>query len=295
MENKINFQEKIKEATERGVEKIFDEGLLIKKMSSEKISIKFGIDPTGSSLHLGHGAALLKLKDFQELGHKIILIIGDFTAQAGDSSDKDHMPRPAQEEEIKANTLSYLPQIGKILDLEKTKIYYNNQWLSRLTAKNLFLTAQNFTVQQMIKREKIEDRWEKEDPVCLHEILYPLFQGYDSVAVRADLEIGGKDQWFNSLTGRDVQKFFGQKEQNIMSLKTIDGFDGKKMSAGQENAINIGEDSEKMREMIMSFNDCQILNCLESCTRIPMEKINNFSAEQAKKEAAAEIAKIFAG
>jgi tyrosyl-tRNA synthetase len=305
MENNISKQEKIEELLTRGVEQVFDRGHLKKELlGEEKISIKFGVDPTGPKLHLGRASALLKLKDFQDLGHQIILIIGDFTAQIGDASDKTAMRRSISEEEIKANMAEYLPQIGKVLDMDKVKVYHNSEWLSRLTVKNLFLVAQNFTAQQLIQRRNFKERWDQDKPIGLHELLYPLFQGYDSVAIRADLEIGGYDQLFNIQTGRDVQKFFGQKQQDIMALKMIDGLDGRKMSTSWGNVINMTEEPKNMYGLVMSMQDDQMFDYFEVCTRVPMSRIAELkkgmkeegaNPRDIKKELAREIVTIFHG
>ncbi|MFA5742431.1 MAG: tyrosine--tRNA ligase [Candidatus Paceibacterota bacterium] len=304
MKNNISKQEKIEEILTRGVEQVFDLEHLKKALAGEKLNIKHGVDPTGPKIHLGRASALLKLKDLQDLGHQIILIIGDFTAQIGDASDKTAMRKDLSEEEIKKNMADYLPQIGRVLDMEKTKVYYNGEWLSRLAIKNLFLIAQNFTAQQMIQRRNFKERWDQDKPIGLHELLYPLFQGYDSVAIRADLEVGGYDQLFNIQTGREVQKFFGQKQQDIMSLKMLIGPDGRKMSTSWGNVINIIDAPQQIYGMIMSMRDELMFDYFEICTRVPMSRVAELKKEMKeekinprdiKKELAREIVNIFHG
>jgi len=297
-------EEKIKEILARGVEQVVDQKHLEEALAGKPINVKFGNDPTGPKIHLGRASAFLKLRDLQELGHQIIFIIGDFTAQIGDASDKTAMRQPLSEEKIKENMAGYLPQVGKILDMDKVKVYYNGEWLSRLTAKNVFLIAQNFTAQQMIQGRNFKERWEQDKPIGFHELLYPLFQGYDSVAIRSDLEVGGYDQLFNIQTGRDVQKFFGQKPQDIMALKMLNGLDGRKMSTSWGNVINITDEPNKMYGLIMSMQDESMFDYFEACTRIPMSRIadlkkayqkDEINPRDIKKELAREIVSLFHG
>lgn len=272
---KINIDpKKIEEILSRGVEKIIDKDCLRKKLlSGEKLRIKHGLDPTGPKIHLGRAVQFLKLKEFQDLGHRIILIIGDFTAQIGDASDKTAMRQPLSKEEVKENSKSYLSQIGKILNLKKTEIYYNSRWLNQMTINTLISLAMKFTAQQMIQRRNFKERWENKKPIGLHELLYPIFQGYDSVAVRADIEIGGSDQLFNLKTGRIIQEFFGQAPQNIIALKMLLGTDNKKMSTSCGNVINITDEPFQMYSKIMSMNDEIMPDYLEHYTRIPLKEL----------------------
>jgi len=200
------LEDKIEEILTRGVEEIIDKDLLKKDLlSGKKLRIKHGVDPTGPRIHIGRATQLWKLRAFQKLGHQVVLIIGDFTAQIGDASDKQEIRRSLSEAEIKENMKDYLPQIYKILDPEKTEIHYNSEWLGKLSAKDLLSLSINFTAQQMIQRRNFKERWDSGTPIGLHELDYPLFQGYDSVAVKSDLEIGGFDQLFNLKVGRDFQ------------------------------------------------------------------------------------------
>lgn len=294
---KINTDpKKIEEILNRGTEDIIDKKHLKQELlSGRRLNIKFGVDPTGPKIHIGRATALLKLRDFQELGHKIILIIGNFTAQIGDASDKDSVRKPLTEEEIKNNLKTYLEQIGKILDLNKVDVYYNEQWLSVLKLHTLISLSMNFTAQQMIQRRNFKERWEVGKPIGLHEMFYPILQGYDSVAVNADVELGGFDQLFNLKTGRAVQKFFGMKPQDVMTLKMIYGLDGRKMSTSWGNVINILDEPNVMFTQIMSLQDNLIGDYFECCTRVPMTEIKKHKKDLAgKKINPKEIKKILA-
>lgn len=266
---------KIKEILSRGVEEVIVKEHLEKRLrSGEKLRIKHGIDPTGPKIHLGRASALWKLRDFQDLGHQIVLIIGDFTAQIGDASDKTSMRRPLAEKEVKENMRDYKKQIAKILNIDKTEMRYNSAWLDKLSWKEKLSLSMNFTAQRMIQRRNFKERWDKGKPIGLHELDYPLLQGYDSVAVRADVEVGGFDQLFNLTTARDVQKLFKQPPQDIMTVKMLYGLDDRKMSTTWGNVINITETPEEMFGKIMSMKDGLIVDYFESTTRIPLEEVS---------------------
>lgn len=287
---------KIEELLSRGVEQIINRDHLRKKLLlGEVLRVKHGIDPTGPNIHIGRAAQFLKLKDFQELGHKIVLIIGDFTAQIGDASDKQAMRRPLTEKDIKTNMSSYLKQISKILNVEKIELHYNSEWLKKLTAGELLDLSVKFTAQQMIQRRNFKERWEGGKPIGLHELNYPLLQGLDSVKVKADIELGGFDQLFNLNTGRDIQKIFNQEPQDIMTLKMLSGLDGRKMSTSWGNVININDSPNEQFGKVMSLRDDLILDYLELCTRIPLTEIESLSPRDAKAKLAKEIVKIYHG
>ena len=284
MQIETNYK-KVEEVLTRGVEKVINLNHLRKRLlSGRKLRIKHGIDPTGPKIHIGRATQLWKLKDFQELGHKIILIIGDFTAQIGDASDKQAMRRPLTAKEVKENMKDYIKQIAKILDIKKVEIHYNSEWLNKLTIKKLLNLAMNFTAQQTIQRRNFKERWERGKPIGLHELAYPLLQGYDSVAVKADVELGGFDQLFNLKAGRDIQKIFGQESQDIMTLKMLFGLDGRKMSTSWGNVINITDKSEEQFGKIMSMKDELILDYFELCTRITLEEIKKMGKELKKNQ-----------
>jgi tyrosyl-tRNA synthetase len=266
--------EKIDEILSRGVTEVVVKDQLKKDLKSgKKLRIKLGIDPTGAKVHIGHAVAIWKLKQFQDLGHKIVLIIGDFTAQIGDPSDKTAERQPLTADEIRSNMKTYLDQIGKILDLKKTEIHHNSDWHASGSKQDLVLEASNFTVNQMIKRENFWQRFEADKPIGLQEILYPLFQGYDSVAVKADVEVGGNDQLFNLLAGRTLQKRYGQKEQNIITFELLFGTDGRKMSKTYDNAIYIEDEPNEMFGKAMSINDDLIVQYLTVATDLPLDKV----------------------
>jgi tyrosyl-tRNA synthetase len=275
----ITDEEKIDEILSRGTEDIIDKEHLKKKlMSGKQLNIKFGIDPTGPMIHLGRATVLIKLKDFQDLGHKITLIIGNFTALIGDASDKDAIRTPMTEKQIKDNLKDYLRQIGKILDLKKVNIKYNKDWFGKMTAQEIIELSMNFTAQQMIQRRNFKERWDSEKPIGVHELLYPLLQGYDSVVIKSDLELGGFDQLFNLKAGRELQRAFNQEPQDVMTVRMIYGLDGRKMSTSWGNVINILDEPKDMFGKLMTLKDEMITDYFESCTRVPMLQVNEFKA-----------------
>ncbi|MFA5431333.1 MAG: tyrosine--tRNA ligase [Candidatus Paceibacterota bacterium] len=292
----ITDEIKIDEILSRGTEDIIDKENLKKKlMSGKQLNIKFGIDPTGPKIHIGRATVLIKLRDFQDLGHKITLIIGNFTALIGDASDKDAIRPSVTEKEIKENLKDYLFQIGKILDLKKVEIKYNKDWFGKMKVEDLIRLAMNFTAQQMIQRRNFKERWESEKPIGVHEMLYPLLQGYDSVVIKSDLELGGFDQLFNLKAGRELQRAFNQEPQDVMTLRMIYGLDGRKMSTSWGNVINILEEPKEMFGKLMTLKDEMIIEYFESCTRVPMLQINEFKNSLESKEVnPKEVKKILA-
>jgi len=281
----ITDENKIDEILSRGAEDIIDKESLKKKlMSGKQLNIKFGIDPTGPKIHLGRATILVKLRDFQDLGHKITLIIGDFTALIGDASDKDAIRQPKTEKEIKENLKDYLNQIGRILDLKKVDVRHNKDWFGKMKAEELIRLAMNFTAQQMIQRRNFKERWDTEKPIGVHEMLYPLLQGYDSVVIKSDLEIGGFDQLFNLKAGRELQRIFKQQPQDVMTLRMIYGLDGRKMSTSWGNVINILDEPKDMFGKLMTLKDEMIIDYFESCTRVPMLQVNEFKNSLESKE-----------
>jgi len=301
---KINTDsKKIKEILERGIEQVIDKKNLLKKLKSgKKLRIKLGIDPTGPKIHLGRAIQLWKLRNFQDLGHQIVFIIGDFTGQIGDASDKQAMRKPLTEEEIKENLRTYKKQIGKILDLKKVEFHRNSEWLSKLKIKDFLSLAMSFTAQQMIQRRNFRERWEQNKPIGLHELSYPLLQGYDSVMIQADVEIGGFDQLFNLKMGREMQRIFGQPPQDIMTSQMLYGLDGRKMSTSWGNVINITDNPRNMYGKIMSMKDELIEDYLKLTTRFPLKKIEKIKKDlkeeklnpkEAKSILAKEIIKMY--
>ena len=299
----ITDENKIEDILNRGTEDIIEKDSLKKRLlSGKQLNIKLGIDPTGPKIHLGRATILMKLRDFQELGHNITLIIGNFTALIGDASDKDAMRKVLTEKEIKENLKDYLDQIGKILDIKKVKVRYNKDWLGKMKPEELIQLATNFTAQQMIQRRNFKERWDEEKPIGLHELMYPLLQGYDSVVVKSDVEIGGFDQLFNLKAGRIIQRAFNQEPQDVMTLRMIYGLDGRKMSTSWGNVINILDDPIDMFGKLMTLNDDLIIGYFESCTRVPMIQIEEIkkslkskevNPKEIKKSLAKEIVTIF--
>ncbi len=276
---------KIDEILTRGVEKIADKEHLKKALvSGKKLRIKLGIDPTGDKIHIGRAIQLWKLKALQDLGHKIVLIIGDFTARIGDPSDKPEGRKGLKDEDIKKNVKSYSAQIGKILDLKKTEIRYNSEWFDKMPLGDFLHLAGNFSVQQLVQRRNFNERWKKGEPISLKEICYPLLQGYDSVAVKADMELGGYDQLFNLNAGRDIQRLFGLPPQDIMTLKMLSGLDGRKMSTSWGNVVNIVDKPEDMYGKLMSMRDEMIFDYFELCTLVCDKELSEIQKELKRKD-----------
>ncbi len=252
-----NNQNKINTLLERGVEEIIDKNHLLQDLNfGKKLRIKFGIDPTRPDIHLGHTVALRKLNQFQKLGHKAVLIIGDFTAQIGDPSGQSAERKSLSEKEIKNNLKGYLNQAAKVIDIKKTEIYYNSEWFKKDGLKVMLTMARAATFQQVIKRDDFQKRLEANRDISILEILYPLLQGYDSVRVGADVEIGGTDQKFNLLMGRRVQRYFSRPEQDIVMVPILEGTDGvRKMSKSYGNYIGLEEEPEMIFGKLMSIPD----------------------------------------
>jgi tyrosyl-tRNA synthetase len=246
----------IQKILERGVEEVIEKESLIKKLqSNKKLRIKFGIDPTKPDLHLGHTVPLLKLREFQKLGHQIVLIIGDFTAQIGDPSGQNKERKELSEKEVRSNMKTYLKQIGKLIDISKAEIMYNSKWHKK-NLKEFLKITKAVTISQIMKREDFEKRIQAGGEVTVLEALYAILQGYDSVAVKADVEIGGADQKINLLIGRRIQKYFNLPPQDIITVPLLEGTDGvKKMSKSYNNYIGILEKPNEMFGKIMSIPD----------------------------------------
>ena len=273
--------------------------------SGRALRIKFGIDPTAPDIHLGNAVILWKLRDFQALGHKIVLIIGDFTAQIGDPTGKLSTRKMLTPQEIKKNMRNYKNQIAQILDVKKVEIVYNSNHLGKLTLADIYQIFHFFTANQILERDMFQERRKKGNPIWLHEFFYPVFQAYDSVAIRADVEIGGSDQLFNMTMGRQLQPHFKQAPQNVMTMKLLIGTDGeKKMSKSVGNYIGINEPPEEQYGKIMSIKDELILDYFELCTRIPLKEIKemekelkakNINPRDLKSRLAKEIVRIYYG
>lgn len=296
----ITDKQKIDEVLTRGVEEIFEKESLVKKLNSGKqLRVKHGIDPTGPKIHIGRAFQFWKLRDFQDLGHKIVLIIGDFTAHIGDASDKQAMRKVLAQKEIKENMRDYVKQIGKILDMRKVELRYNSEWFKKMKVLDFVDTQMIFTAQQLIQRRNFKERWDSGKPIGAHELDYPLFQGYDSVAVRADVETGGSDQLFNLQAGREIQKYFKQTPQDIMTMKMLNGLDGRKMSTSWGNIITILDAPQDMYGKIMSMKDELLNEYFELATRLSEQKIEEIkkmpNPRDQKARLAKEIVKMYHG
>jgi tyrosyl-tRNA synthetase len=297
--------DEIDELLGRGVVDVIVRADLERRLrAGEKLRVKLGIDPTGPRLHLGRAVPLRKLRQFQRLGHTICLIVGDFTAQIGDASDKTAERPMLSEMEVYQNMASYKDQIGRILDASKVEWSYNSDWLGQLRFKDVVELAKLFTVAQMLERENFSLRYSAGKPIGLQEFMYPLMQGYDSYAIEADVELGGTDQLFNLMAGRTVQqKGFAKRPQDIMTLGMIWGLDGRKMSTSEGNTVLIDEPPVDMYGKIMSMGDEQIIPYFEVATEVPWREIGELARAlagglnpmSAKKRLAYEITRLYHG
>ncbi|OGZ71200.1 MAG: tyrosine--tRNA ligase [Candidatus Staskawiczbacteria bacterium RIFCSPLOWO2_01_FULL_33_9] len=300
--------EKINEILSRGVEDIFEKDSLEKKLKSGKqLRVKFGIDPTSPDLHLGHSIPLRKLKQFQDLGHKVVLLIGDFTATIGDptGTGKGLTRSVLTEEQVKKNMKDYMKQISKILDIKEESTFetrYNTEWFGKMTMRDFYSLARIEYVSQLMARSMFRERREKEklekkDLLTLSEFTYPLLQAYDSVMVEADVEIGGLDQIFNMLNGRKIQEKLGQKPQDVIALKLLIGLDGvNKMSKSLGNQIVLDDSSSDIYGKIMSIPDNLIFEYLELLANISIEEVKKIPNPRDQKAVLAkEIVKIYHG
>ncbi len=241
----------------RGTEEILIEDELVEKLKSGKtLRVKGGFDPTAPDLHLGHTVMLNKMRQLQDLGHEVIFLIGDFTGMIGDPSGKNETRPPLTREQVEENARTYEKQVYKVLDPQKTKIMFNSEWLDKLTPVDLIKLAATHTVARMLERDDFHKRFTSNQSIAIHEFLYPLLMGYDSVAMKADIELGGTDQKFNLLMGRELQKHFGQKPQIAITLPLLPGLDGvKKMSKSLNNYIGIDESADQIFGKVMSISD----------------------------------------
>jgi tyrosyl-tRNA synthetase len=300
----LSTSEKL-EILKRGVEEIIPEKGLEKKLNKNKpLIIKAGFDPTAPDLHLGHTVLINKLKQFQDLGHQVVFLIGDFTGMIGDPSGVSETRPILTVEQLKKNSETYQEQIFKILDKKKTKIEFNSSWFKRMTSAELINLSSKMTVARMLERDDFSKRYKGNKPISIHEFIYPLVQGYDSFELKSDVELGGTDQKFNLLVGRDIQKSFGMEEQIIMTLPILEGTDGvKKMSKSLDNYIGLQERPNDMFGKIMSISDdlmWRYFNLLSFKTSIEIKEIKKKTEQglnpmEAKKMLAAEIVTRFHG
>ena len=266
---------------ERGTDEILPLDELKKKLQKNKpLRIKVGFDPTAPDLHLGHTVVINKMRQLQDLGHEIIFLIGDFTGMIGDPSGKNATRKPLTKEEILENAKSYEEQVFKILDKDKTKIAFNSEWMSKMSSAEMISLASKQTVARMLERDDFSKRYKSEQAISIHEFLYPLVQGFDSVALQADMELGGTDQKFNLLVGRDLQKQSGKEPQVILTMPLLEGLDGvQKMSKSLDNYIGIDEAPDSMFGKIMSISDELMWRYLELLSFESLETIESWKQE----------------
>jgi len=265
----------------RGAEEILVEAELVERLGSGKsLRVKAGFDPTAPDLHLGHTVLINKLRQFQELGHEVLFLIGDFTGMIGDPTGKNVTRKPLTREDVLANAATYEHQIFKILDPEKTTVMFNSQWMGGMSAADLIHVAAKHTVARMLERDDFSKRYSSSQPIAIHEFLYPLIQGYDSVAMKADVELGGTDQKFNLLVGRELQKHYGQKPQVILTMPILEGLDGvQKMSKSLNNYIGINEPPDEMFGKLMSISDELMWRWFELLSFRPLGEIEQLKQD----------------
>ena len=262
----------------RGADEVLVESELLKKLETGKpLRIKAGFDPTAPDLHLGHTVLLNKLRQFQDLGHHILFLIGDFTGLIGDPTGKNATRPPLTKKEVEDNAITYTSQVFKILDKSKTEVVFNSSWLSKLGADGMLKLAATHTVARMLERDDFSKRYKSQQPIAIHEFMYPLLQGFDSVELNADIEIGGTDQKFNLLMGRELQKYYGKPQQCIVTLPLLEGLDGvQKMSKSLNNYIGINELPETMFSKILSISDELMWRYIELLSLRSLDDINKW-------------------
>jgi len=269
------------EQIKRGAEEILVEAELKTKLERSKpLRIKAGFDPTAPDLHLGHTVLINKLRQFQDLGHEVLFLIGDFTGMIGDPTGKNATRPPLTRDDVIENARTYEQQIFKILDPEKTLVMFNSSWMNEMSTAELIQLASKHTVARMLERDDFSKRYKGGQPIAIHEFLYPLIQGYDSVAMKADVELGGTDQKFNLLVGRELQKSFGQEQQVVLTMPLLEGLDGvQKMSKSLNNYIGIDEPAEEMFGKLMSISDELMWRYFELLSFRPISEITGFKQQ----------------
>jgi len=272
------------ELIKRGADEVLLESELVEKLSNGKpLRVKAGFDPTAPDLHLGHTVLINKLRQFQDLGHEVMFLIGDFTGMIGDPTGKSTTRPPLTRDDVIENARTYEQQIFKILDPEKTLVMFNSSWMGEMSAADLIQLAARHTVARMLERDDFNKRYGSGQPIAIHEFLYPLIQGYDSVAMRADVELGGTDQKFNLLVGRELQKQYGQEPQVVMTMPILEGMDGvQKMSKSLNNYIGIADAADEMFGKIMSISDELMWRYFELLSFRPLAEIDGFKREMAQ-------------
>jgi tyrosyl-tRNA synthetase len=280
----------------RGAEEILVESELIEKLETGRpLRIKAGFDPTAPDLHLGHTVLLNKLKQFQDLGHEILFLIGDFTGMIGDPTGKNVTRKPLTPEQVQENAKSYQEQVFKILDPDKTTVVFNSDWMNKMSSADMIRLASNHTVARMLERDDFDKRYKGGQPIAIHEFLYPLIQGYDSVELNADVELGGTDQKFNLLMGRELQKAYGKAQQSILTMPILEGLDGvQKMSKSLNNYIGINDSPKDMFGKLMSISDELMWRYIDLLSFKSLSAIQAWKEEVAAGSNPVEIKKTFA-
>jgi tyrosyl-tRNA synthetase len=306
---RLSIEEELEILTSNVVEIIPENGLeeKLKKAREENrpLRVKLGADPSAPDLHLGHAVVLRKLKQFQDLGHQVVFIIGDFTARIGDPSGRSETRKPLTPEQVKKNALTYQEQVGKILDISRAEIRYQEEWFGKMKLEDVLVLTSKYTLARMLERDDFAQRFKEQRPIFLHEIMYPLLQAYDSVAIKADIELGGTDQKFNLIVGREIQREYGLEPQVAMLMPILEGLDGKqKMSKSLGNYIGLTEPPNQMYGKVMSIPDELIIRYFELATELPKEEIREIERKMkegilnprdAKARLAKEIVKIYHG
>ena len=296
--------EKQLEIIKRGTAGIISEAELFKKLTvsaakGRPLRVKAGFDPTAPDLHLGHTVLIQKLRHFQELGHHVLLLIGDFTGMIGDPSGKSETRKPLTKEEVASNARTYTTQVFKILDEKKTEVVFNSEWMERLTSADMISLMSKYTVARMLERDDFSNRYKEGRPIAIHEFLYPLIQGYDSVVLKSDVELGGSDQLFNLLVGRDLQREMGQEPQSVITMPLLEGTDGAvKMSKSFGNYIGITEPPGEIFGKVMSISDTLMLRYYELLSSATAERLDEIKAggghpKEAKEALAFEMVERF--
>jgi len=277
----LHLEQKVDQLLEKGVADVIVKKELKKKLLSGKsLRVKLGIDPSGSDLHIGHMVVVRKLAEFQQLGHHILLLFGNFTGQIGDPTGKTSVRIMMTQKQVEVNAAKYLGQVKNVLDISKVETVWNADWLAPLTFADVVKLASQFTVSQMLERDMFQERMKNNLPISLHEFMYPLMQGYDSVALRADVEIGGTDQTFNLLAGRVLQKAYGQIPQDVLTVPILEGLDGRiKMGKSENNYIAVQDDPETMYGKTMSIPDDLILRYFELATDVSLDELDRIRSE----------------
>ena len=287
-------EEQLPLLTQGAVNMVNEEELLAKLRLGRPLRIKYGADPSAPDLHLGHSVPLRRLRQFQDLGHKIIFLIGDFTAQVGDPTGRNELRKRMSMAEIEKNAGTYKTQVFKILDPQKTQVVFNSRWLNKLTPQDLLELSAHSTVAQMLARADFKKRFESGKEISLLEFIYPLLQGYDSVHLKADVELGGNDQKFNLLMGRQLQEAYGQKPQVVLMTPLLEGTDGvNKMSKSLGNTIGINDEPNEIFGKVMSISDELMLRYYEILTQADLDKVKKMHPKEAKLQLAQIIVEMF--